>query len=88
MDLRRMSLTLTSPSLDWSLSFAVLLSWNYPDMPPKRSGNGVDEDLTGREKKKLKVSAARTIAVQPNQQAGPSSAARGSQNGMCILVLH
>lgn len=40
----------------------------------RRNGEGGDE-MTGREKKKLKVSTARTIAVQPtsNAVAGPSS---------------
>jgi len=43
----------------------------------RRNGEGGDE-MTGREKKKLKVSTARTIAVQPssvtsNAVTGPSS---------------
>ena len=42
-------------------------------MALKRSDGGVKGELTGREKKKLKVSAARAIAVQPS--ASTSNAA-------------
>ncbi|TFY75477.1 hypothetical protein EWM64_g8533 [Hericium alpestre] len=42
-------------------------------MAPKRKNDQPTEDLTSREKKKQKVTAARTIAVQPSQPATPSS---------------
>jgi hypothetical protein len=50
-------------------------------MAPKRKTEMAQEEVTGREKKKLKVAVARTIAVQPvkavtfsvNVVAGPSS---------------
>ena len=42
-------------------------------MAPKRHIIAADE-ITGREKKKLKVSFARSIAVQPTSGAGPSNA--------------
>lgn len=35
-------------------------------MAPKRANGEGKDEITGREKKKLKVSAARTIAVQPS----------------------
>lgn len=41
-------------------------------MAPKRPIAA--DEITGREKKKLKVSFARTIAVQPTSEAGPSNA--------------
>jgi len=55
----------------------------------RRNGEGEDE-MTGREKKKLKVSNARMIAVQPstvtsNAVAGPSSskAKDSTLSGFC-----
>lgn len=54
-------------------------------MPPKRhidqSAGG--EDLTGREKKKQKITAARTIAVQRN----PSSAGNASAGSSKVVRL-
>ncbi|OBZ71160.1 Ribonucleases P/MRP protein subunit pop1 [Grifola frondosa] len=52
-------------------------------MPPKRKENGHTDELSGRERKKQKTAAARTIAVQPgasgaaeNAVAGPSRSVR------------
>ncbi|KAH9480457.1 Ribonucleases P/MRP protein subunit POP1 [Psilocybe cubensis] len=60
-------------------------------MPPKRR-NGEDADaITGREKKKLKINAARTIAVQPSSQRessaaiGPSNSATNHSNSLTGL---
>ncbi|KAF8967138.1 ribonucleases P/MRP protein subunit POP1-domain-containing protein [Flammula alnicola] len=42
-------------------------------MAQKRRNGDVADEMNGREKKKLKLSAARTIAVQSTSLAGPSS---------------
>lgn len=44
-------------------------------MAQKRRNGESSDDMTGREKKKLKMTAARTIAVQSISQAGPFQSA-------------
>lgn len=61
-------------------------------MPPKRRNGEEGEEMTGREKKKLKINAARTIAVQSSSQresnfsAGPSNAATRATNSWVFIT--
>lgn len=59
--------------------------YKLENMAQKRRNGEEGDEMTGREKKKLKINAARTITVQPTSQhasgsAGPSNANAGAKS--------